>query len=96
MAIVECLVRLGSRGAAVVEFERLKELLRRELGVDPLPETASAIERALGLHALPPAPPRAPAGRPDRTPEIAEPVAAQGNGAIAQAGLKVRRGGSTP
>jgi DNA-binding SARP family transcriptional activator/Tfp pilus assembly protein PilF len=93
VAIVECLVRLGSRGAAVVEFERLKELLRRELGVDPLPETAAAIERALGLHALPPAP--VPRPLRTRTPEIAEPVAAQGNGAIAQAGLKDRRGGST-
>ena len=47
-AIIECLVRLGNRRAAWVEWERLKSLLHEELAVDPLPETAARVARALG------------------------------------------------
>ena len=52
-AIIECLVRLGNRRAALVEWERLKSLLHEELAVDPLPETASRVARALGADADP-------------------------------------------
>ena len=48
VAIVEVLVRLGNRRAAIVEAERLRELLQKDLGVDPLPETEEALEKALG------------------------------------------------
>jgi LuxR family maltose regulon positive regulatory protein len=88
VAIVECLVRMGSRGAAVVEAERLKELLRRELGVEPLPETAAAIERALGHGAG--------AGAGPAPGPMPEPVAVQGSGAIAQVALKAPRGDFRP
>lgn len=48
VAIVQCLVKLGNRAAALVEVERLREQLRRELGVEPLPETEQALKEALG------------------------------------------------
>jgi DNA-binding SARP family transcriptional activator len=48
VAIVEALVRLGNRRAAIVEAGRLRELLTRDLGVEPLKETEEALERALG------------------------------------------------
>jgi LuxR family maltose regulon positive regulatory protein len=51
VAIVEVLVRLGSRRAAIVEAERLRELLKKDLGVDPLPETEEALVKALGTNA---------------------------------------------
>jgi DNA-binding SARP family transcriptional activator len=47
-AIIDCLVRLGNRRAALVEWDRLKALLRDELGVDPLPETITRVTQALG------------------------------------------------
>ncbi len=47
VAVIECLVGLGNRRAAVVEYERLKKRLRAELDTDPLPETAAAIRRLL-------------------------------------------------
>jgi LuxR family maltose regulon positive regulatory protein len=59
LAAIECLIRLGTRREAMVEYEKLKTLLRRELGVDPLPETEEAIERLLrgeGVHGWPGAP----------------------------------------
>ncbi|MEP7027414.1 MAG: BTAD domain-containing putative transcriptional regulator [Candidatus Eisenbacteria bacterium] len=52
VAVVECLVRLGNRRAAIVEAERLREILARDLGVEPLPETEEALLRALGGSAL--------------------------------------------
>jgi len=48
VAIVEVLVRLGNRRAAIVEAGRLRELLQKDLGVDPLPETEEALVKALG------------------------------------------------
>jgi LuxR family maltose regulon positive regulatory protein len=53
VAVIECLVRLGNRRAAVVEADRLGTLLRRELAVDPLPETQRAIALALASAATP-------------------------------------------
>jgi LuxR family maltose regulon positive regulatory protein len=53
VAIVQCLVRLGNRAAALVEVERLREQLRRELGVEPLPETEQALREALGSEGQP-------------------------------------------
>jgi ATP/maltotriose-dependent transcriptional regulator MalT/DNA-binding SARP family transcriptional activator len=51
-AIIECLVRLGNRRAALVEWDRLKALLRDELSVDPLPETTARVSRALGAETV--------------------------------------------
>lgn len=56
VSIIECLVTLGNRAAAVVEHERLRERLRSELGVDLMPETEEAIRRALGGTARHPQP----------------------------------------
>ncbi len=39
--------RIGSRAQVVRQFRRLTELLDRELGVEPLPETAAAYRAAL-------------------------------------------------
>jgi hypothetical protein len=47
------LVRLGNRRAAIVEAERLRELLHKDLGVDPLPETEEALVKALGTNRSP-------------------------------------------
>jgi len=47
VSVVECLLGLGNRAAALVEHERLRERLKRELDVDPLPETEDAIRHAL-------------------------------------------------
>jgi len=47
VAVVRCLVRLGNRRAAMVEYERLRSLLRKELDVEPLPETESAVRQLL-------------------------------------------------
>jgi len=47
VAIVECHVRLGNRRAALVEYDRLRGLLRAELSEDPLPETEEAMHRLL-------------------------------------------------
>src|SRR6185436_4574272 len=43
VAMIECLVRTGGRRAARVEYERLVALLKSELDVEPLPETASQV-----------------------------------------------------
>jgi len=47
-AIVECLVHTGNRRAALVEWERLRTLLRDELAVEPLPETTARVRACLG------------------------------------------------
>ena len=47
LAVMECHVRLGNRRAAMVEYDRLKTLLRTELGVEPLPETEEAVRLLL-------------------------------------------------
>ncbi|MEO5988092.1 MAG: BTAD domain-containing putative transcriptional regulator [Candidatus Eisenbacteria bacterium] len=46
--VVECLVATGNRAAAMAEIERVRTILRKELAVDPLPETAEGFRRALG------------------------------------------------
>ncbi|HKQ56762.1 MAG TPA: BTAD domain-containing putative transcriptional regulator, partial [Candidatus Eisenbacteria bacterium] len=48
LSMIESMVRLGNRRAAVSEYEKLRGLLRAELGVDPLPETERAVQRLLG------------------------------------------------
>jgi DNA-binding SARP family transcriptional activator len=50
LAAIECLLRLGNRRAALVEYEKLKALLKTELDVDPLPETQDAMSRLLEGH----------------------------------------------
>lgn len=53
---------LGEREAALARFARLQELLRKELRLEPLPETlALARQIEQGALAAPPAPPPAPA-----------------------------------
>src|SRR5207249_4794027 len=47
LAVMECHVRVGNRRAAMVEYDRLRTLLRNELGVEPLPETDEAVRRLL-------------------------------------------------
>lgn len=47
LAVMECLIRLGNRRAAMAEYEKLKILLRTELAVDPLPETDEAVRRLI-------------------------------------------------
>jgi DNA-binding SARP family transcriptional activator len=57
LAMIEAMVRLGNRRAALAEYDKLKALLRAELGVDPLPETERGIQQ---LFAGAPAPPPSP------------------------------------
>src|SRR5262249_1687352 len=52
VAAIDCLMRLGNRRAAVVEYQRFTELLRTELGVTPLPETESRVRALIGPGAL--------------------------------------------
>jgi DNA-binding SARP family transcriptional activator len=87
LAVIECLVKLGARREAMVEYEKLKTLLRRELGVEPLPETEEGMQRLLrgdGVHGWPATP----------APEMAQPAGRQSVARPAQARLKTRRGDS--
>jgi ATP/maltotriose-dependent transcriptional regulator MalT/DNA-binding SARP family transcriptional activator len=87
LMLIECLMRLGRRRDALVEYERMKTLLRDELQVDPLPETEEAMRRLLageGIHGWPP---RRPAASAES--DAPQPVAAPG-----QVPLKNRAGGS--
>ena len=43
---------LGERGAALERFDRLKRVLRREVGLEPLPETLALAERIRGGEAF--------------------------------------------
>lgn len=43
--LMRCLARLGERGQALRTYERLAELLKRELGAAPAPETVALAER---------------------------------------------------
>jgi len=47
VAVMECLMRVGNRRAALAEYDKLKALLRSELAVDPLPETDEALRHLL-------------------------------------------------
>jgi ATP/maltotriose-dependent transcriptional regulator MalT/DNA-binding SARP family transcriptional activator len=47
LAVVECLMRLGNRRAALNEYDKLKETLRVELEVEPLPETEEGMQQLL-------------------------------------------------
>jgi DNA-binding SARP family transcriptional activator len=42
--IMEAHVRLGNRAAAIEHFNKLRKMLRDELGVDPLPATMAKFE----------------------------------------------------
>ncbi|HWP44883.1 MAG TPA: BTAD domain-containing putative transcriptional regulator, partial [Blastocatellia bacterium] len=42
--VMEAYVRTGNRAAAIEQFDGLRKLLRRELGVDPLPATIARYE----------------------------------------------------
>jgi len=43
-SVMEAYVRSGNRAAAIEQFDSLRKLLRRELGVDPLPATIAKYE----------------------------------------------------
>jgi DNA-binding SARP family transcriptional activator len=43
-ALMEAHVALGNRAAAIYQFDSLRRMLRRELGVDPLPATLARYE----------------------------------------------------
>jgi ATP/maltotriose-dependent transcriptional regulator MalT/DNA-binding SARP family transcriptional activator len=47
LSVMECLIRIGNRRAALAEYDKLKALLRSELQVEPLPETDEAVRRLL-------------------------------------------------
>jgi len=73
LAVIECLTRLGQRRAALAEYDKLKGLLRTQLGVEPLPETEEGVRRLLagkGAHGWPETKP-APNAQLDAAQEIA-------------------------
>ncbi|HET9328462.1 MAG TPA: BTAD domain-containing putative transcriptional regulator [Candidatus Eisenbacteria bacterium] len=89
LAVIECLLRLGNRRAAINEYEKLKETLRAELGVDPMPDTEESVRRLM-----------AGKGRkewPGETPALAaEDQGKEWVGGITQAPRKRPEGVSTP
>ena len=81
LAVIECLVRLGNRRAALAEYDKLKALLRTQLGVEPLPETEEGVRRLLagkGAHGWP----------EPRVQQITQPDVAQAVAAHPQVALK--------
>ena len=73
LAVIECLTRLGNRRAALAEYDKLKALLRTQLGVEPLPETEEGVRRLLagkGAHGWPEPRPQE-TGQPDGAQEVA-------------------------
>ncbi len=97
--LIECLVRLGNRKAALVEYDRLKSLLRSELAVEPLPETDEAVRRLLAGGEVQNWPSPAQSGArkgPPRDPsESAQLRARQTVARVPQASLKDRAGDSS-
>lgn len=79
VSVIECLVQLGNRRAALVEVERMRTMLRDELGVEPVPETAARLERLLGPSRDRPSP---------RPRQKSETVAAQSVAASTQVAIK--------
>jgi LuxR family maltose regulon positive regulatory protein len=72
LAVIECLTRLGNRRAALAEYDKLKALLRSQLGVEPLPETEEGVRRLLagkGAHGWPEPRPQE-IGQPDGVQEV--------------------------
>jgi DNA-binding SARP family transcriptional activator len=45
--VIECLARMGDRAAALSEYERLRMMLRDELGLSPDADTRSVVDRLL-------------------------------------------------
>jgi DNA-binding SARP family transcriptional activator len=87
LAVIECHLRLGNRRAALVEFDKLKALLRAELSVAPLPETEEGMRRLLAdesIHGWPVAP----------APASAETNGAQELAATTQGAVKAAAGDS--
>ena len=84
LAVIECLTRLGNRRAALAEYDKLKELLRTQLGVDPLPETEEGVRRLLGTRTAP----NGPDGGPEETRQSDGPleVAASAQVALKRSG----------
>ena len=49
-ALMRGYLQAGNRQAAIRQFQRLREILRVDLGVGPAPETVSLFEEALAMH----------------------------------------------
>ncbi|HKY04284.1 MAG TPA: bacterial transcriptional activator domain-containing protein, partial [Blastocatellia bacterium] len=45
--VMEAHVKSGNRAAAIEQFDGLRRMLRRELGVDPLPATIARYEELI-------------------------------------------------
>ena len=89
LAMIECLIKLGNRRAALAEYAKLQALLRSGLSVDPLPETQEAARKlwaGSSVHGWPE--PRALA--------TGEPNGAQRVSAFTQVGVKSRVGELMP
>ena len=54
--LIEAMVERGERTAAIRQYERYRDLVRRELDVEPLEETTALIERVRGDAAVAPLP----------------------------------------
>jgi DNA-binding SARP family transcriptional activator len=52
LAVMRLHAMLGERASALEQFKRLSRILRREVGLEPLPETAALNERILAGEAL--------------------------------------------
>jgi DNA-binding SARP family transcriptional activator len=88
VAMIECLLKLGNRRAALAEYEKLRVLLRDELGVEPLEETQESLKRLLERGGIQGAEPR-PAERTEDDEET-------GVSVFSQAPIKPRVRGSLP
>ncbi len=83
VSLIECLMKSGNRRAARVEYEKLVTLLRRELDVEPLPETAAEVAELLGAE---------PRTEPGPEPlESADPPVRQRDAAPTQVHVKAPR-----
>jgi DNA-binding SARP family transcriptional activator len=60
--LIALLTASGDRTAALRQFEQCVQILERELGVEPLPETQEAYQAALDSHPLPATAPLLPQG----------------------------------
>jgi ATP/maltotriose-dependent transcriptional regulator MalT/DNA-binding SARP family transcriptional activator len=87
LAVMESLIRLGNRRAALAEYDKLKALLRTELQVEPLPETDEAVRRLLAGSSV--------HGWPVGSIE-GQPIGAEGVAASSQVRLKRRVTRSVP
>lgn len=70
VALIEAYARLGQRAHAAEQYTALRNLLRRELDVAPLPETTARYEALLAGASLLPVQPPPPSGRASESPGV--------------------------